>query len=60
MGVYEQFAVKFHTVEEMEAYKKRLSEEQKLQTLETLEDTVEDENPDSPRVAPSILPTGDK
>ena len=60
MGVYEQFAVKFNSVEEMEAYKKRLSEEQKLQTLETLEDTVEDENPDSPRVAPSILPTGDK
>ena len=60
MGVYEQFAVKFNSVEEMEAYKKRLSEEQKLQTLETLEDTVEDENPDSLRVAPSILPTGDK
>lgn len=60
MGVYEQFAVKFNSVEEMEAYKKRLSEEQKLQTLKTLEDTVEDENPDNPRVAPSILPIGDK
>jgi hypothetical protein len=56
MGVYEQFAVKFNSVEEMEAYKKRLSEERKLQTLEVLKDTVEEENPDSTRVAPSITP----
>lgn len=60
MGVYEQFAVKFNSVEEMEAYKQKIVEERKLKTLEALEDTVAETKPASPRLAPSILPTEDK
>lgn len=60
MGVFEQFAVKFNSVEEMEAYKKKISEERKLKTLEALEEAGEKTAPTSSRVAPSILPTDDK
>ncbi len=62
MGVFDQFAVKFKSVEEMDAYKARLSDEQKLQTLEAIGNTAEDEeeSPDSSRVAPAILPIGDR
>ena len=60
MGVYEQFAVKFNSVEDMEAYKQKIAEERKLKTLEALEDTVAETKPASSRVAPSILPTDDR
>ena len=60
MGVFEQFAKKFNSVEEMEAYKQKIAEERKLKTLEALEDTVAETKPASPRVAPSILPTDNR
>lgn len=59
MGVYTQFAKKFSSVEEMEAYKKKIAEEREKKTLEALE-AVEDTTPASSRVAPSILPTDER
>ena len=59
MEVYTQFAKKFNSVEEMEAYKKKIAEEREKKVLEALE-AVEDTAPASSRVAPSILPTDDR
>ena len=59
MEVYTQFAKKFNSVEEMEAYKKKIAEEREKKALEALE-AVEDTAPASSRVAPSILPTDDR
>lgn len=59
MEVYTQFAKKFNSVEEMEAYKKKIAEEREKKALEALE-AVESTAPAIPRVVPSILPTGER
>lgn len=59
MEVYTQFAKKFNSVEEMEAYKKKIAEEREKKALEALE-AVESTAPAISRVVPSILPTGER
>jgi hypothetical protein len=59
MEVYTQFAKKFNSVEEMEAYKKKIAEEREKKALEALE-AVESTAPAISRVAPSILPTDER
>lgn len=59
MEVYTQFAKKFNSAEEMEAYKKKIAEEREKKALEALE-AVESTAPAISRVAPSILPTGER
>ena len=59
MEVYTQFAKKFNSVEEMEAYKKKIAEEREKKVLEALE-AVEITAPAISRVAPSILPTDER
>lgn len=59
MEVYTQFAKKFNSVEEMEAYKKKIAEEREKKVLEALE-AVESTAPAVSRVVPSILPTGER
>lgn len=59
MEVYTQFAKKFNSVEEMEAYKKKIAEEREKKALEALE-AVESTAPAISRVVPSILPTDER
>lgn len=59
MEVYTQFAKKFYSAEEMEAYKKKIAEEREKKALEALE-AVESTAPAISRVVPSILPTGER
>lgn len=59
MEVYTQFAKKFNSVEEMEAYKKKIAEEREKKALEALE-AVESTAPAISRVVPSILPTSER
>lgn len=59
MEVYTQFAKKFYSAEEMEAYKKKIAEEREKKALEALE-AVESTAPAISRVAPSILPTDER
>lgn len=59
MEVYKQFAKKFNSAEEMEAYKKKIAEEREKKALEALE-AVESTAPAISRVVPSILPTGER
>ena len=59
MEDYTQFAKKFNSVEEMEAYKKKIAEEREKKALEALE-AVESTAPAISRVVPSILPTGER
>lgn len=59
MEVYTQFAKKLNSVEEMEAYKKKIAEEREKKALEALE-AVESTAPAISRVVPSILPTGER
>lgn len=57
MGVYSQFAKKFSSVEEMEAYKEKAQQEATERAIENGAVVIP---PTSSRVAPSILPTDER